>query len=82
MGALFEGHGAHRNVPAEADDDTDKALDLLVEGEIALCLGNDSPRMWIRTPDGVKEFGAEIREMLAALETAWRLARGDDSEKP
>ena len=41
--------------------------------------------MWIRAPDGVKEFGAEIRELkeqIIAPEAVWRLARGADSEKP
>jgi hypothetical protein len=78
----LKGMAAHRDVPTEADETLDKAPAQLAEGEIALGLGNDPPRMWIGTPDGVKEFGAEIREMLAALEAAWRLARGDDSEKP
>jgi hypothetical protein len=43
----------------------------LAVGEVALGLGNDPVRIWIGTPDGVKEFTAHIRELeqrIAVLE--------------
>jgi len=56
----------------------DREPDALADGEIALGLGNDPPRMWIGTPSGVVEFVATesraLRSRLRMVEqTAARL---------
>jgi hypothetical protein len=42
----------------------DKAPTMLAEGEIALALGIDPPKMWVGTPSGVRELPRNRRGLI------------------